>query len=188
MSLVVALICGLLATAPGESPAPSDTAPPKPGLGADVRVRVTPRISHDKRADTWTYSFKVENLRESPGGVWSFSLEQVPPRATTTGPKGWHAEQADSLLNWMCTDPGPPPKTKTGNVHPSPFDIQPGSSTVFSFTCRVPPGDSLYYYVHGFHPLPEPKTDDEIAAALDTPYNFFADAVHGRALGPKRAR
>jgi len=102
--------------------------------------------------------------------------------------KGWNAERADSLLNWFCTDPGPQPKVDDGNIHPSPYDIQPGAKGTFTFTCDVPPGDSLNYYVHGFHPLPVAKTDDQIDSILNTPYNFFLDALHGRAMGPKRAR
>lgn len=161
--------------------------PPKPGLGADVRVVVKAKISKDKESRSWTYSYTLENLRTSPRAVWSFSLEPIGIADSISGPKGWTPMRSDSLVNWFCTDPGPPPLVDDGNVHPSPFDLYPGSSATFRFTSPFPPGDSITFFAHGFQPIPEPHTPTEEDSILNTKPSFFMDSRQGKAIGPRRS-
>lgn len=161
--------------------------PPKPGLGADVRVTVRGKAARNKRTGVWTYSYTVINHPDSPRGIWSFSLVPVPVSAKLTGPKGWTTDRAaaDSLLlNWFCTDAGPNVPDNYGNVSPSPFDIHPGSSAVFSFSTGPAPGDSITYFVHGYQEIPTAKTPTELDSILETQPSFFQDAVTGKAIGP----
>jgi len=115
----------------------------------------------------------------------SFTLFPVDSVEKISGPNGWTPDLTQSRLNWFCTNPGPPPLQDDGNVHPSPFDIAPGSSAKFVFISRYPPSDSIDFFVHGFNPLPVIDEFSDPDSILETQPSFFLDALHGRIMGPK---
>lgn len=160
--------------------------PPRPGKGADVRVLLSSSVKRDERAGTWTYTYVVKNHRDSPRGVWSFMLVPVPPDVVVlASPKRWLADRSDSLLSWFCTDPGPQPRVDDGNVHPSPFDLQPGASATFRLVSHFAPGDSVRYYIQGFNAWPVIHNYQEEDSILNTTPSFFVDSAHGKVIGPR---
>jgi hypothetical protein len=152
------------------------------GPGSDVRFTIRVQTTFEKAAGVWTYTYTVTNRVDSPRGIWMFTLRPVVAARDITGPHGWEPTLEDSILHWFCTDAGPNPPDNEGNVSPSPFDIAPGDSAVFSFASAQEPGDSLAYRVGGFHELPVAHTPQEEYDMMTAPPAI--DWVEGKVIGP----
>jgi FlgD Ig-like domain len=156
------------------------------GPGADVIASITASAVRDPDG-AWTYRYKVFNAQNSPRGIWSLTLEPISYVVSMSGPAGWRTDpafQAPGQVNWFCVDTGPNPPDNNGNVSPSPFDIAPGDSAVFTLRSPDPPTGSTNYFIQGFHEIPVLGTEATIDSALDSQGSFLDDALTGSTLGP----
>jgi hypothetical protein len=156
------------------------------GPGADVIASVTTSALRDPDG-AWTYRYTVFNAPSSPRGIWSLTLEPISYVLGMSGPVGWRADpafQAPGQVNWFCVDPGSDPPENDGNVSPSPYDIAPGDSAVFTLRSPAPPVGSTDYYIQGFHEIPVLSTEAAIDSALEAQNSFLGDALVGTTLGP----
>jgi hypothetical protein len=152
------------------------------GPGSDVRFTIRVQTTFEKAAGVWTYTYTVINRVDSPRGIWMFTLRPVTEAGDIKGPRGWEPTLQDSTLHWFCTDTGPDPPENEGNVSPSPFDIAPGDSAVFSFASAQEPGDSVSYFIEGFHEWPVARTPEEEYEFMTAPAPI--NWVEGRLVGP----
>jgi len=90
-------------------------------------------------------------------------------------------EDRDDALVFSVVDGGStaPADWDSVNLAPSPFDLPPGDSVVFSFVSDHAPA-RIQYYVQGFHTLP---LDNE-SGTLDEPPTLFENSVIGPVVGP----
>jgi hypothetical protein len=171
-----------------------DRAPSAPeplyGLVLSAARAISPRVtgswSVGSAPNTYRYTYTLVNEPSSKNAIRYFALAPVRKPLSVTAPLHWDAaygyEDRDDALVFSVIDGGttPPAEWDSVNIFPSPFDLQPGDSVVFSFVSDRAPA-IVRYYVQDFHTLP---LDNE-SGTLEDPPTLFQSSVIGTVVGPK---
>lgn len=151
----------------------------------DLQVTVQASATFDNATGKYTYTYTITNETSSTGDLHTFGLGPLPALTALESPPHWDGglgwEGDSTLAGWTVVDNDTTalPPTDTGNIYPSPFDLQPGHTLTGFTVISYKPPTTIQFYAQAFDTLP--AGDDDVG-----PPALSEEGVTGSILGPDR--